>query len=95
MRIRVQLLIATLLFALTLGLSWAQEGPRQTEISSTVQQGANDNYGRRSDRTLSTDERLSVIAAALDSKTRQFSQRDCSHLVSCDLRTSGLHLCLR
>ena len=89
MRIRVKPLIATLLFGLTLGLSWAKEEPRQTEISSTVQQGANGNYGRKADRTLSTDERLSVIAAALDSKTRQLSQHDCSHLVHAIYERAG------
>jgi hypothetical protein len=89
MRIRVQPSIAILLLGLALGLSWAQEVPRQTGMSSTVRQGANGNYGRKADRTLSTDERLSVIAAALDSKTRQFSQHDCSHLVHAIYERAG------
>jgi len=88
MRIRVQPSIAILLLGLALGLSWAQEVPRQTGMSSTVRQGANGN-GRRADHTLSTDERLSVIAAALDSKTRQFSQHDCSHLVHAIYERAG------
>jgi cell wall-associated NlpC family hydrolase len=75
MRIRVKPAVAILLCGLALCVAWAQEGPRQSGTSSTLRQGANGNYG------LSSDDRLSVIAAALDSKARLQSERDCSHLV--------------
>jgi cell wall-associated NlpC family hydrolase len=41
------------------------------------------------DRTLSPDDRLSVIAAALDSKVRLYSERDCSHLVHAIYERAG------
>jgi cell wall-associated NlpC family hydrolase len=81
MRIQVKSLIAALLCGVGLCVSRAQEGPRQSGTSSTLQQGANGNRGRKTDWTLSPDDRLSVIAAALDSKLRLYSERDCSHLV--------------
>lgn len=37
--------------------------------------------GQKSARALSADDRLAVIASALDSKTPRFAERDCSHLV--------------
>ncbi|MGO9575076.1 MAG: NlpC/P60 family protein [Terriglobales bacterium] len=81
MRIQVKSPIAALLCEVGLCVSWAQEGPRQSGTSSTIRQGADGNRGRKTDRTLSPDDRLSVIAAALDSKPRRYSERDCSHLV--------------
>jgi cell wall-associated NlpC family hydrolase len=79
MPIRVKPAIAILLCGLALCVSRAQERPRQTGTSGTERRGANGSYARKTDRTLSPDDRLSVIAAALDSKARR--ERDCSHLV--------------
>ena len=87
MRVRVRPTIAILLCGLALCLSWAQEGPRQTRTSGTDRQGANGNYGRKTDRTLSSDDRLSVIAAALDPKTHP--EPDCSHLVHAIYERAG------
>src|SRR5271156_3691162 len=81
MRIQVKPAIAAFVCGIGLCVSWAQEGNRQSETSSAIPQGANGNRGRRAERTLSSDDRLSVIAAALDSKLRLYSERDCSHLV--------------
>jgi hypothetical protein len=41
------------------------------------------------DRTLTPDERSPVIAAALDSKLRLDSERDCSHLVHAIYERAG------
>ena len=87
MRIGVKPRIAILLCGLALGVSWAQEGPRQTRTSGNERQGANGNDGRKTDRTLSLDDGLSVIAAALDSKARP--ERDCSHLVHAIYERAG------
>jgi len=87
MWIRVKPMIAILLCGLALGVSRAQEGPRQTRTSGDERQGATGNYGRKTDHTLSPDERLSVIAAALDSKARP--ERDCSHLVHAIYERAG------
>ncbi len=48
------------------------------------------NRGRDDDRILNEDERLSVMAAALDSKTPRFRERDCSHLVHAIYQRAGL-----
>lgn len=90
MRIQVTTSIAALLCGVGLCVSWAQEGPRQTGTAKTIPQGATRNRPRKADRTLSPDDRLSVIAAALDSKRRLYSERDCSHLVHAIYERAGL-----
>ena len=84
MRTLVKPTIAILLCGLAL---WAQEGPRQTRTSGNERPAANGNYGRKTDGTLSPDDRLSLIAAALDSKARP--ERDCSHLVHAIYERAG------
>jgi NlpC/P60 family len=81
MRIRSRFSGAALICALGLSVSLAQDGTKQGGPSITTQKGTNGNRGRKPARTLSYDDRLSVIAAALDSKLRLNSQHDCSHLV--------------
>jgi cell wall-associated NlpC family hydrolase len=44
---------------------------------------------RKSAKALSSDDRLAVIASALDSKTPRFSERDCSHLVHAIYQRAG------
>ncbi len=46
-------------------------------------------HGQKSTKTLSSDERLAVIASALDSKTPRFAERDCSHLVHAIYQRAG------
>jgi cell wall-associated NlpC family hydrolase len=81
MTIQLKPAIAAFLCGVGLCVSWAQEEPRQRGTSSTLRQGATRNRGQKTDRTLSSDDRLAVLAAALDSKLRLYSERDCSHLV--------------
>jgi cell wall-associated NlpC family hydrolase len=45
--------------------------------------------GRSSERALSADDRLAVIASALDSKTPHSAERDCSHLVHAIYERAG------
>jgi cell wall-associated NlpC family hydrolase len=45
--------------------------------------------GHKSEKVLSSDDRLAVIASALDSKTPRFSERDCSHLVHAIYQRAG------
>ena len=44
---------------------------------------------RKGTQGLSSDERLAVIASALDSKTPRFAERDCSHLVHAIYERAG------
>ena len=89
MRIRVKPTIAIVLFGLAVCVSWAQQEPRQIGPQSTVRQGANGNHARETDRTLSPDDGLALIAAALDSKARLHSLHDCSHLVHAIYERAG------
>jgi NlpC/P60 family len=84
MRIRRKPTIAALFCGLALCTSWAQQEARQIRTSN-----ANANQRRKNDRTLSPDDGLSVIAAALDSKARLSSERDCSHLVHAIYERAG------
>jgi cell wall-associated NlpC family hydrolase len=59
----------------------ASTGPNTRETSF--------NRERSDDRILSEDERLSVMAAALDSKIPRFRERDCSHLVHAIYQRAG------
>ncbi len=45
--------------------------------------------GQKSARALSSDDRLAVIASALDSKTPRFAEHDCSHLVHAIYERAG------
>ena len=47
------------------------------------------NSGKKDARALSADERLAVIASALDSKTPRYAERDCSHLVHAIYERAG------
>ena len=46
-------------------------------------------HGQKSAKTLSSDDRLAVIASALDSKTPRFAEQDCSHLVHAIYERAG------
>ena len=87
MRIFRKLLMVAMFCGLSLCAAWAQE--EQSEDTGTMQEGAAESHYRRSDRTLNEDDRLSVIAAALDPKVRRFAGRDCSHLVHAIYRKAG------
>ena len=89
MRIQLRAFVAALLCGAGLGVSWAQEEPRPSPSSSPIRQGTNRKIGGRTGRTLSPDDRLAVIAAALDSKLRLYSERDCSHLVHAIYERAG------
>ncbi len=79
MQIRAKLTVAAVLCGLSLCGLWSQERPRQSASSHALPRNA----GKESDTdtTLSQDDRLSVIAAALDNRVRVHAERDCSHLV--------------
>jgi len=89
MPIQVKSTIAALLCGLALCSSWAQGEPRPAGASSATRQSPNASQGRKTDRTLTPDDGLSVIAAALDSKVLRSSEHDCSHLVHAIYERAG------
>ena len=73
MRFYLKCAIAVLVWGVGLCVAAAQQPLQQSRASAKPR--------RKIDRTLTQDERLSIIAAALDSKMRRDSGPDCSHLV--------------
>jgi cell wall-associated NlpC family hydrolase len=74
---RHKAVVALLFCGLTLPAAWAQE-----ELSPPVHTPTqNRRHGRKRERELTADERLAVLASALDSKIPRLPEYDCSHLV--------------
>jgi len=87
MRFRAKFAILTGLCGVAVCLVFAQDGDYRhsgTQAETTSAEKAQENRG-----TLTDDDRLSIIAAALDRKVRH-SQRDCSHLVHAVYEEAGL-----
>jgi cell wall-associated NlpC family hydrolase len=89
MRIRSNLVLVALFGTLSLYASWGQGQLQTSKTSSAGRQWSNTSYARNAGQTLSPDEGLSVIAAALDPKTRRYSRHDCSHLVHAIYKRAG------
>jgi cell wall-associated NlpC family hydrolase len=89
MRIWARFTIAALLCGASVCGSLAQNKDyRQSADSSDDLQSAAASQSRSSDRTLNGDDRLSLLAAALDARVRH-SERDCSHLVHAIYQQAG------
>ncbi len=72
-----------------LGLSQAQNVPRHPNAPKTEIQTVGTNQSDDNDRALNQDDRLSLIAAALDARVRRNSEPDCSHLVHAIYERAG------
>src|SRR5277367_1316655 len=80
---------AVLICGLAVSLARAGAEPGPSGASKSVRPGSTSTYQSKTDRTLSQDDRLSVIAAAMDPKVRKHSARDCSHLVHAIYERAG------
>jgi hypothetical protein len=72
-----------------LGLAQAQNAPRRPEASEPEPQTVSANRLTDRARSLTEDDRLSLIAAALDARVRESSEPDCSHLVHAIYERAG------
>jgi hypothetical protein len=72
-----------------LGLSQAENVPRHLNAPKPEIQTVSENQADDSDHSLDQDDRLSVIAAALDARVRRNSEHDCSHLVHAIYERAG------
>lgn len=89
MRIWARFTIAALLCGTSVSGSMAQdEDYRHATDSAHDLQSVAANQSRGTDRTLNEDDRLSLLAAALDARFRH-SERDCSHLVHAIYEQAG------
>ena len=89
MRTPRKAMIATLLCGLVPPVGSAQTATRQGGTPRTTQQAASKNQPQKTNRTLSQDDGLAVISAALDPKVRRYSGHDCSHLVHAIYERAG------
>jgi len=81
--------ITAVFCALAVCICSAQTAPRQAGTPNTIRQAATGKHGRKINRTLTPDDGLAVISAALDSKVRRYSGHDCSHLVHAIYERAG------
>ncbi|HEY3975391.1 MAG TPA: NlpC/P60 family protein [Candidatus Sulfotelmatobacter sp.] len=89
MRLAPKPATVALFCGLTLCVCPAQQASQQRENASATRPRTNENYARRSDKTLTADEGLAVISAALDRRVRRYSGQDCSHLVHAIYERAG------
>ncbi len=87
MRVRAKLTVAVAICGL--GLSQAQNVPRHPDVPKPKLQTVSANQSDDRDRSLDQDDRLSLIAAALDARVRRNSEHDCSHLVHAIYERAG------
>jgi len=87
MRNRQKTTITVLLCGLALCGSRAQDVPPTTTLNDP---GRNTKPApRKTERALNSDDRLAVIASALDAKTPRVAEHDCSHLVHAIYERAG------
>jgi hypothetical protein len=96
MRVRVKstFVILMMLCGSALCVLRAQNQPRHRSLSgagssNAPPQDASDDQPKDSDLQLNDDDRLSLIAAALDARVRRDSEHDCSHLVHAIYEQAG------
>jgi cell wall-associated NlpC family hydrolase len=89
MRTPAKPVIAALLCGLALCVGSAAQSASQSATSNTKQQSTSANRKRSPNRTLTPDDGLGVISAALDPKVRRYSGHDCSHLVHAIYERAG------
>lgn len=91
MRLWAKPALVALFCGLALCASAAQQSARAGDDVIAEQAARNGNYARRAEKTLTADEGLAVISAALDRKVRRHSGQDCSHLVHAIYERAGFH----
>jgi cell wall-associated NlpC family hydrolase len=85
----IEAMLAALLCGLALCVCSAGQEPRHTGTSSATPPSASGNHAPRKNRTLTPDDGLGVISAALDPNVRRYSGHDCSHLIHAIYERAG------
>lgn len=88
MQTSAKLTLAAAVFSLGLTLSPAQDPPRHPPVPRPEMQTVSSNQSLENAHNLTQDDRLSLIAAALDARVRD-SESDCSHLVHAIYDSAG------
>jgi hypothetical protein len=79
-----------MLLAFSLFLSHAQDAPKYSPDTKGGARSTTEDQASKGDHAPTQDDRLSVLAAALDSRVQRSSDRDCSHLVHAIYEQAGL-----
>jgi len=69
--------------------AFAQTDIQDTDDSSATLQNVADKHSSKSEPSLTPDDRLSLLAAALDARVRRETEPDCSHLVHAIYEAAG------
>ena len=86
---KAALLFLLCLFVRDMARAQSSTGPQPARIAKATVTKSDKDRIRKSDRTLNSDERLAVLASALDSKVPRFAEHDCSHLVHAIYERAG------
>lgn len=89
MRTPAKPVFAALLCGLALCVCSAGQSSPRAATSNTAQPSPAPNHARKTGRTLTPDDGLAVISAALDSNVRRYPEHDCSHLVHAIYERAG------
>jgi hypothetical protein len=89
MSFRLRFGVAALFLGLASSVLYGQQITGKTVSSKTARQATHRTHPRPATRTLTSDEGLAVISAALDAKVHMFSGADCSHLVHAIYERAG------
>jgi len=87
MQSRTRSAVALLICGMALTAGWTQEATSAADTSAPPSKTARQKHAKG--KTLTSDDRLAVLASALDSKTPRFNERDCSHLVHAIYQRAG------
>jgi len=82
-----KVVLVVLISGMPLCASWGQDdtAPPEARVATQTFRQKHNSKGK----SLNSDERLAVLASALDSKTPRFDERDCSHLVHAIYQRAG------
>lgn len=90
MHTRGKALVAIALWSLCLGLASAQQSADSNDGWNSFEKPAKHTRVKKTpDHSLNSDERLAVLASALDSKLPRLREYDCSHLVHAIYERAG------
>ncbi len=89
MRILGKTALTVLLALFVRHVAPAQESTARAQPSKIATASAAKLNSKKTDRVLNSDDRLAVLASALDSKVPRFAEHDCSHLVHAIYERAG------
>ena len=91
MRLLWKVTIGMTFAAVAMSGAFAQVNPQESNHQNVLQQSVAGKQSHQRSRAITSDDRLSLLAAALDARVQRESEPDCSHLVHAIYAAAGLH----